>query len=63
MARDWRDYDDRDAHQDRLAERASLTRNKISAIERNANLLKLYEISRIARSVGVDLLHFMNGAP
>jgi transcriptional regulator with XRE-family HTH domain len=52
-----------DLSQADLATRASLTRNKISAIERNADLLKLYEINRIARAVGVDLADLVDGAP
>jgi transcriptional regulator with XRE-family HTH domain len=46
-----------------LADRASLTRNKISAIERSAELLKLYELNRIARAVGIDLADLIDGAP
>ena len=46
-----------------LAERASLTRNKISAIERSAELLKLCEINRVARAVGVKLADLVDGAP
>jgi transcriptional regulator with XRE-family HTH domain len=52
-----------DLSQADLAERASLTRNKISAIERSAELLKLYEINRVARAVGIDLATFVDGAP
>ena len=52
-----------DLSQADLAERASLTRNKISAIERNAGLLKLYEINRIARAVGTELAALLEGAP
>lgn len=46
-----------------LAERASLTRNKISAIERSAELLKLYELNRVARAVGMKLADLVDGAP
>lgn len=46
-----------------LAERASLTRNKISAIERSAGLLKLFELHRIARAVGLKLADLVDGAP
>ena len=46
-----------------LAERASLTRNKISAIERSAELLKLYEINRVARAVDMQLADLVDGAP
>ena len=52
-----------DLSQADLAERASLTRNKISAIERSAELLKLYEINRVARAVGVELADLVDGAP
>ena len=52
-----------DLTQAQLAERASLTRNKISAIERSADLLKLYEINRIAGVVGVELADIVDGAP
>ena len=46
-----------------LAHRASLTRNKISAIERCADSLKVYEISRIARAAGIELADLLDGAP
>lgn len=46
-----------------LAQRASLTRNKISAIERCADSLKVYEINRIARAAGVELADLLDGAP
>jgi transcriptional regulator with XRE-family HTH domain len=52
-----------DLTQAELAERASLTRNKISAIEWNAEVLKLYEINRIVRAVGVELADLLDGAP
>jgi transcriptional regulator with XRE-family HTH domain len=46
-----------------LAERASLTRNKISAIERSAELLKLFELNRVARAIGMELANLIDGAP
>jgi transcriptional regulator with XRE-family HTH domain len=52
-----------DLSQADLAERAALTRNKISAIERSAELLKLYELNRVARAFGRDLADFVGGAP
>jgi transcriptional regulator with XRE-family HTH domain len=52
-----------DLSQADLAGRASLTRNKISAIERSAEILKLYEINRIARAVGIELADLVDGAP
>lgn len=55
VERDWAQAD--------LAERASLTRNKISAIERSADYLKVYEINRIARAAGIELTDLLDGAP
>lgn len=55
VERDWSQAD--------LAERASLTRNKISAVERCADSLKVYEINRIARAAGIELGDLLNGAP
>ena len=52
-----------DLSQADLAERASLTRNKISAIERSAELLKLYELNRIARAVDMEIADLVHGAP
>ena len=46
-----------------LADLASLTRNKISAIERSAELLKVYELNRIARAVGMEVAELLDGAP
>jgi len=51
-----------DLSQDDLARRASLTRNQVSAIERSAQQLKLYEINRIAGAFGADLADFIGGA-
>lgn len=52
---DWSQFD--------LAARASVTRNKISAIERCAEYLKVYEINRVAQAIGLDLADLLDGAP
>lgn len=52
-----------DLSQADLAEQASLTRNKISSIERSAELLKLYELNRIGRAADIELADLVHGAP
>ena len=52
---------ERDWSQQDLADRASLTRNKISATERCADHLKVY--NRIARAAGTELTDLLDGAP
>lgn len=52
-----------DMTQAELATWKGLTRNKISAIERSAQLVKLYEINSVVAAVGVEWADIVDGAP
>ena len=58
VARVWADQT-----QQQLADRAGLTRNKVSAIERAGQMVRVFELARVARATGIPLADLLDGAP